>query len=76
MLAEQKDEWAVCRRYMAPESLARAHLRVIDGSLDEATQHELSDVNSLASAYYSGNHNDMYRLAIAGYGGFSLIFEP
>ena len=37
VLAEQNDEWAVARRYMSAEGLAKARLIVIDGGLDDTT---------------------------------------
>ena len=45
VLAEQHDEWAVVRRYMAAEHLARARMTVIDGEVEEVTQAQLADVS-------------------------------
>jgi putative transposase len=45
VLAEQHDEWAVTRRYMGADALAKARLKVIEGEREEEPPAELADVS-------------------------------
>lgn len=46
LLSEQNDEWTVARRYMSPDALARAGMRVVDGVVEQAKE----EMQALAKA--------------------------
>lgn len=48
LLSEQNDEWQVCRRYMSPDSLKQAQLRVIEGQKTQQNQEEMQALREVS----------------------------
>jgi len=48
LLGEQNDEWQICRRYMSPETLKKAQLRVIEGEKTPETKENMQQLANVS----------------------------